>query len=290
MFVSIFCITWSKLKVDPGLPLPMTMQQSAQSHLMKDKILLQAPDACESMAAVTDLCLDMTGTITQDLMTVTCGLVGTGTKFSLRHEGESLGYHIHDIITSEVKHLEDDSLNARLGLPLQHLLNDIFVLTSGVVEELDPVNGQTVFLGSTRETALLRFSKQLGWPDVQSVRNAAQNLEVIPFSSERMASGAFITAEDGRRRLYLKGASEILLKKCTRYVVPDANRMKTRQLDSLARTIIRHLLDSYAEQGLRTLTLCYRDIDSWPAKDMSHEVSILKFSIPEGTGLTTLLD
>ena len=278
MFVSTFFVLWSKLRVNPGLPLPMTMQQSAQHHLMEDKILLQVPDACESMAAVTDLCLDMTGTITQDRMSVTCGLVGTGTKFSLRHDGESVGYRVDDVVTPEanLKHLEDDSLNARLGLPLQHLLNDIFALTSGAAEELDPVNGQTMFLGSARETALLRFSKQLGWPDVQSVRNAAQDLEVIPFSNERMASGALITMEDGRRRLYLKGASEVLLKKCMRHVVPDANRTKTRQLDSLARTIIRHLLDSYAEQGLRTLTLCYRDIDSWPVKDISPEVSISK--------------
>jgi Ca2+-transporting ATPase len=250
----------------------MTMQQSARNHLLKDKVLLQVPDACESMASVTDFCLDMTGTITQDRMTVTCGLVGTGTKFSLQRKGDMDQYVVDDIPSSEIQHPIDAAFNKCLGSPLQQLLNDIFVLTSGAVQGTDPATGKTMFLGSTREAALLQFSKQLGWDDAQSVRNAACDLEVIPFSSERMASGAFVTTGDGRRRLYLKGASEVLLKACTRYVVPDANKMKIRQLDSLAKTIIRHVLDSYAEQGLRTLTLCYQDFD--PQEDMCNEVSI----------------
>jgi Ca2+-transporting ATPase len=181
-------------------------------------------------------------------------------------------YVVDDIPSSEIQHPIDAAFNKCLGSPLQQLLNDIFVLTSGAVQGTDPATGKTVFLGSTREAALLQFSKQLGWDDAQSVRNAACDLEVIPFSSERMASGAFVTTGDGRRRLYLKGASEVLLKACTRYVVPDANKMKIRQLDSLAKTIIRHVLDSYAEQGLRTLTLCYQDFDS--QEDMCNEVSI----------------
>jgi P-type Ca2+ transporter type 2C len=271
--LSLSCIPWNELKADLGLPLPMIMQQSATNYLMKDKILLQAPDVCESMGAVTDLCIDMTGTITEDSMTVTYGLVGIGTTFSLGREGELAGYLV-DVLTSELKHPDDATLNAFLGLPLQHLLANIFALTSGAIQGLDPVTGQTVFLGSTRETALLQFSKQLGWPDVQSVRTAAQDLEVIPFSNESMASGASVTLEDGRRRLYLKGASEVLLKKCTRYVVPDANKMKTRHLDSLAKTIIHDQLDSYAERGLRTLILCYRDFDFWPMKGVSPEVSL----------------
>jgi P-type Ca2+ transporter type 2C len=271
--------------VDTGLPLPMTMQRSATNQLMKEKILLRAPDICESIGAVTDLCIDMTGTITEDHMTVTGGLVGIGAKFSLRREGESDGYLV-DVPASELKH---DELNAFLGLPLQDLMNDIFALTSGSVQGLDPVTGQTVFIGSARETALLRFSKLLGWPDVQSVRNAAQDLELITLSSEYMASGAFVSLEDGRRRLYLKGASEVLLKHCTRYAVPDANKLKTRRLDSLAKTIIRDKLNSYAEQGLRTLTLCYRDFDSWPVKGMSPEVSISECDF-ERADLTAKLD
>lgn len=253
------------------LPLPMTMQQSARNHLWKDKILLQVPDACEFMASVTDLCLDMTRIITQDRMTVSCGLMGTSTKFTLRHEDGSVRHFVDDALTSEVKRPDGATLSACLDLPLQHLLNDIFALTSCVVQELDPITGQTAFLGSARETALLQFSKELGWPDVHSVRNAARDLQVIPFSNERMASGAFVTVEDGKRRLFLKGASEVLLKKCTRYVVPDANKLKTRRLDSLTKTIIFHQLVSYAEQGLRTLTLCYRDLDSWHVKDLSQE-------------------
>ena len=251
----------------------MTMEQCARSHLIEDKILLQVPEACESMASVTDLCLDVTGTITQDRMTVTSGLVGTTTKFSLQHRDSLVTYLAGDIRTTEDKQSYDVTVNDSLGLPVQHLLNNIFALTSGAVEGLDPVTREMMFLGSARETALLQFSKELGWLDAQSVRNAANNLEVIPFSNERMASGAFVTKHDGRRRLYLKGASEVLLKNCTRYVIPGANMIQTHQLDSLAKTIIRHQLDSYTEQGLRTLTLCYRDFDSWPINGLSEEVS-----------------
>jgi Ca2+-transporting ATPase len=230
------------------------------------------------MATVTDFCLDMTGTITQDRMTVVSGLVGIRTQFALRRAGHAAGYQPQNDQLGVIEDIEALDIRLSVSPPLQCLLNNIITLTSIATQDVDPFTGDIMFLGDVTEIALLQFAKEFEWPDIQSVRSAANILDVVPFSSERMASGAFVDIGEGRRRLYMKGASEILAKRCTRYIHVDEElqedlrpKMPTFPIGGYAEGIINATLTSYTKQGLRTLALCYRDFESWPPDDMPND-------------------
>jgi Ca2+-transporting ATPase len=128
--------------------------------------------------------------------------------------------------------------------------------------------------GAAQKLRCSDFASDVGWTGTLSSRSAAkasQIIEVIPFSNERKASGAFVGLGQGRRRLHLKGASKILLQKCTRYVNVQADNSKTVtavELKRSERNVINHTLTAYAKQGFRIIALCYREFDSWPPVDL----------------------
>jgi Ca2+-transporting ATPase len=189
-------------------------------HLLHNSILVAVPD--RALVAVTDLCLDVTGTITQDRMTVTSGLLGLNRKFSIRSDVDGRPPNEPQVYETE----DHQAVNTSVSLLLQHLINDTITVTSSATQENDPIAGTPMFQGSSTEVALLQFTSDLGWPGTLSTAKT-QIVEVIPFSSERKASGAFVELGQGRRRLHLKGASEILLQKCTQCVNVQADNSKT---------------------------------------------------------------
>lgn len=85
--------------------------------------------------------------------------------------------------------------------------------------------------------------------------------------------GVVVRISDNKFRIYLKGASEILTKKCTRHVVVSKDAQKnsagngeveTEEIDAIATDNISRTIIFYANQTLRTIALCYRDFESWP--------------------------
>jgi len=180
------------------------------------------------------------------------------------------------------KHLDDFSLdqaelNTILSPQLRDLFNAAISVNSTAFQDTDPETGEVIFIGSKTETALLKFAKELGWADFQTTRDSAQVVQMIPFSSERKAMGVVVKISDRKWRIYLKGASEILSKKCTQYVVvhrdgggPAEGDVETFAIDELAQDNISRTIIFYANQTLRTIALCYRDFDVWPPRDIEH--------------------
>ncbi|KIK78484.1 hypothetical protein PAXRUDRAFT_323783 [Paxillus rubicundulus Ve08.2h10] len=96
---------------------------------------------------------------------------------------------------------------------------------------------------------------------------------MIPFSSERKAMGVVVKLEKGGLWLYVKGGSEIFAKLCTRHVVvsPDPDQVgdesatvETVEIDTSSQENISHTTIFYANQTLRTITICYGDFATWP--------------------------
>jgi Ca2+-transporting ATPase len=232
------------------------------------------------MANVSVVCTDKTGTLTQNQMSVVAGCIGIHAKFVRRLEENSARTNAKDMPTSR-KHGDDFSidqaeLNRVLPSPLQSLFNEAIAINSTAFEDKDPTTEQQVFVGSKTEVALLSLAKELGWAAYHEIRKSADVAEVIPFSSERKASGVVVKLPNGKYRLFLKGASEILSKKCTRHVVVqnpnkgagEANvALVTGEIDDLGRDNISRTIIFYANQMLRTLALCYRDLDSVPDEE-----------------------
>lgn len=236
-----------------------------------EKLLVRVLGSCETMANASVVCTDKTGTLTQNVMAVVAGSVGIHGKFVANLADNAARSNAEDRKHPDDFSIDQKDMNSAMGAGLRTLFNEAIAVNSTAFEDADPESGERVFVGSKTETALLKFAKELGWANYKEIREAKEVVQMIPFSSNRKAMGVVVRMEGGGCRLYVKGASEILTKKCTRHVVVAqnsgqnaGNEVETQAIgekekDNIARTII-----FYANQTLRTIALCYRDFESWP--------------------------
>ena len=249
-----------------------------------ENLLVRVLGSCETMANATVVCTDKTGTLTQNVMSVVAGSVGTNAKF-VKNLQENLSRSNADEADGKKtrKHandfsIEQSDLNNVLSPVLQHLFNEAIAVNSTAFEDTNRETGKIEFVGSKTETALLSFAKDLGWMPYQETRNNAQIVQMLPFASQRKYMGVLIRHND-KYRVYFKGASEILTNLCTRYVVvnqpgqsssgSEHDEVETREIDELSNENIANTIIFYANQMLRTIALCYKEVDVWPPSGTS---------------------
>ncbi|KAH9831589.1 calcium-translocating P-type ATPase [Rhodofomes roseus] len=298
--ILIISVTLIVVAVPEGLPLAVTLALAfATKRMTKENLLVRVLGSCETMANASVVCTDKTGTLTQNSMTIVAGTVGIHCKFvrnlsdnrsrtNAEGDQQTQDRQAEDVLqgarptNGKRKHSQDFSIdqsemNRFLHPALRELFNEAIAINSTAFEDTDPDTNELVFIGSKTEMALLKFAKELGWADYKKTREAADIVQMIPFSSSRKAMGVVVKLGDGRCRLYLKGASEILARKCTSYVTVtrggDASEsagVETREIDDLARDNVSRTIIFYANQTLRAITLCYRDFESWPPAGASY--------------------
>jgi len=240
-----------------------------------EKLLVRILGSCETMANASVVCTDKTGTLTQNSMTVVAGSVGIHAKF-VRGLGENATRSNATESGGTRRYPEDFSLdqtklNDVISPQLQETFNEAIAANSTAFEDVDPETGAPIFVGSKTETALLQFAKDLGWRSFREIREATEVIQMIPFSSERKAMGVVIKLPNGHYRFHVKGASEILAQRCNHHVVVDKDNnsdtnasVQIRPIDKHARENINRSMIFYANQSLRTIALCYKDIPTWP--------------------------
>jgi len=259
-----------------------------------EKLLVRILGSCETMANASVVCTDKTGTLTQNVMSVVAGSIGIHAKFVRNLKDNKARTNAPDQEQDQPqeqdvteandepqvnrKHADDFSIeqgdiNTYLSPQLKRLFNQSITINSTAFEDIDPETKELAFVGSKTETALLQFAKDLGWENWKETRESAKIIQMIPFSSDRKAMGVVVRLSSGPYRLFLKGASEILTKKCTRHVVvskdPDQSQhpdseIETKAIDEITKDNISRTIIFYANQMLRTIALCYRDFESWP--------------------------
>jgi P-type Ca2+ transporter type 2C len=253
-----------------------------------ENLLVRVLGSCETMANASVVCTDKTGTLTTNEMTVVAGSVGIHCKFvrnlsqneSRTNANEEAGGvpQIAASSSADRRHgkdfsIDQDQMSQTLSPALQSLFNSAICINSTAFEDEDPDTKEMVFVGSKTETALLKFAKELGWADWKKTRESAEIVQMIPFSSERKAMGVVVKLPNGGYRLHLKGASEVLAKRCISHVVvrqdggnasSSDGSVETADIGELERENISRTIIFYANQMLRTISLCYRDFESWP--------------------------
>ncbi|EPT01645.1 hypothetical protein FOMPIDRAFT_1023144, partial [Fomitopsis schrenkii] len=303
--ILIIAVTLIVVAVPEGLPLAVTLALAfATKRMTKENLLVRVLGSCETMANASVVCTDKTGTLTQNSMTIVAGTIGVHCKFvhnlpdnrartNAEGDQQTQDRQAEDVLqgvstrptNGKRKHSQDFSIdqtemNRFLTPALRTLFNEAIAINSTAFEDEDPDSGELVFVGSKTETALLKFAKELGWADYKQTREAAEIVQMMPFSSSRKAMGVVVRLGEGHWRVYLKGASEILARKCTRYVSvlraaeggggAEGAGIETKEMDDLARDNVSRTTIFYANQMLRAITLCYRDFESWPPAGASY--------------------
>lgn len=253
--ILIVAITVIVVAVPEGLPLAVTLALAfATTRMLKENNLVRVLRACETMGNATTICSDKTGTLTQNKMTVVAGTLGIDEKMTLSAESNLASGMESSTFAKAFKTLSADA---------QELLLSSIALNSTAFEGED--KGVPTFIGSKTETALLSLAKDfLGLDSLATERANSEIVQLIPFDSARKCMGAVVKS-DGRYRLLVKGAAEIMLAEATQTISSvydddlDISPMMSEAKEELLATI-----NEYAEHSLRTIGLLYKDFEEWP--------------------------
>ncbi|XP_013870767.1 plasma membrane calcium-transporting ATPase 1 isoform X2 [Austrofundulus limnaeus] len=244
-FVKFFIIgvTVLVVAVPEGLPLAVTISLAySVKKMMKDNNLVRHLDACETMGNATAICSDKTGTLTMNRMTVVQAYIGDTHHKSIP---------------------EPDVLNPET---VDILINSISVNSAYTTKILPPEKegGLPRHVGNKTECALLGLVLDLK-RDYQPIREEIPEeklYKVYTFNSSRKSMSTVLQNADGGFRMYSKGASEIILRKCSRILDAQGQPriFKPKDRDEMVRKVIEPM----ACDGLRTICVAFRD---FPAKD-----------------------
>jgi Ca2+-transporting ATPase len=245
--------------------------------MLKDNNLVRVLAACETMGNATSICSDKTGTLTQNKMSVVAGTFGSSFRF------------LKDPPASRSDLVDIHLVKSQVPIAVRNFLNQAMAINSTAFQNTDAL-GDISLVGNKTETAMLSFAKEyMGSEPFELLRSFYQVEHVFPFSSSRkcMATVIRIPTATGRPiyRLHIKGASEILLSRCSRIISmhdPSYNNNKndstnydiaTRAMTETNRLRMAKIIQSYATRCLRTLAICYQDFDSWPSTRQLDEVT-----------------
>ena len=216
----MMAVTLIVMAVPEGLPMAITLSLALNMRrMLKSNNLVRKLHACETMGAVTVICTDKTGTLTQNKMQVSA---------------------------LELKLGDEALLDTAIALNSTAELND----------------GKPI--GNPTESALLLWLDAQG-KDYEELRKQVNVLKQLPFSTERKMM-ATLAEVDGETYLFVKGAPEIVMKKC---IIED--RMQRQSAEEL---------DEWQHKAMRTLAFAYKKV----------ETSIMRTSRTSTAEVIALLD
>lgn len=263
-FLQIFivAVTVIVVAVPEGLPLAVTLALAfATTRMLKDNNLVRLLRACETMGNATTICSDKTGTLTENKMTAVAATLGTKSRFGGKSQSSSPARNEEQSGNA----LSPSEFTSSLSKPVKELLIDSIVLNSTAFE--GEQDGAMTFIGSKTETALLSFARTyLGLGSLSEARDNATIAQMVPFDSGRKCMAVVVKIDDGKYRLLVKGASEVLLGKSTRIVKDPTQGLEEKPLDDKDRSKLDNTINGYATQSLRTIGVVYRDFTEWPPR------------------------
>ena len=264
------------LAIPEGLPLAVTIALAySVKKMMKDNNLVRHLSACETMGGANTICSDKTGTLTQNQMTVVQGWV-----FNPEHQTRLL---------NELKSGDQKEVDAfiqkcvEIPAPIRAVLLDDAVLNNeGYLTVTE--DGKEKGVGSALDIALLRWCNKMK-DDYAAVRGkypllkkedgeaAVGIVRRFPFHSNRKRSSLVVRLPDGRYRLLVKGAPEMVIRLCDDVLLPDGAKKELSgsfQEDSegnlsgsgTRKKLVQHCIYPMARQALRVLAFAYRDFDA----------------------------
>jgi len=250
-FIETFmlAVTLIVVSVPEGLPMSITLSLAlSMRKMLKTNNLVRRMHACETMGAATVICTDKTGTLTQNKMQV----------YRANFYGQDTDHPLDD---SEASAIIQESIACN---------------STAFLDDTDAAHVKA--LGNPTEGALLLWLYQAGI-NYLTLRENAETLAAIPFSTElKFMATAIKSGITGKRLLLLKGAPEIVMKRCNQVAGGES---------------FQHYIDElsvYQNKAMRTLAFAYRELAS--DEDATTALNALKDGQPSMTllGIAAISD
>jgi len=269
--VLIIALTILVIAVPEGLPLAVTLALAfASNKMIRDRNLVRRLNSCETMGNATTICSDKTGTITQNKMKVIVGTIGTHLRFQGKGDNvntttsaiESLSLE-KEIIPQNILVISLSEIAQSISKDMKDLLEKSIAINSTAFESEE--HGIHKFIGSKTESALLLFARDhLGMESVAIERSNAKIVQLAPFNAIRKCMAVVVELANNTYRMYVKGAPELLLNKCTKIIEDSTDGISESNITTKDMTTLKETITSYSSRSLRTIGLFYRDFECWP--------------------------
>ena len=224
----MMAVTLIVVAVPEGLPMSVTLSLALNMRrMLSTNNLVRKMHACETMGAITVICTDKTGTLTQNRMQVyEADFYAMGTTPDWQgHWGRVVA--------------EGISANSTAFL------------------EEDVADGGLKGVGNPTEVALLLWLHGQGCHYLP-LREATELVEQQTFSTERKYMATQVVSSwMGKKVIYVKGAPEVVLARCRDVVLADGRRVELSQYASC----VEERLRKYQQMAMRTLGFAYRITD-----------------------------
>ncbi|MCI0503673.1 cation-translocating P-type ATPase [Candidatus Micrarchaeota archaeon] len=233
VFIFITAVALGVAAIPEGLPAVVTLSLSmATNRMVRQNALLRRLSTVQDLGSVNVICTDKTGTLTENVMTVT-RIHLDGWSFDVTGKGFEKSGEFIPLSGGSVGDMD------RL-LKCAALCND--------ARESDGV-----FKGDPTEIAVLIPAYKAGL-DVESLRKKLRRVGEVSFSAERkMMSTA---NSDGKRTYsFVKGAPEVLLRRCTGII----SHGRVRKITGADRDEILGHNNQMAAGALRVLGFAYKE-------------------------------
>lgn len=245
-------VTLIVVVVPEGLPMSVTLSLAlSMRRMLKSHNLVRKMHACETMGAITVICTDKTGTLTQNRMQV--------------YQTDFYGLRDGAVLADD-----DISYLVKVGMAAN---STAFLETA----DSDKVHA----IGNPTEGALLLWLRTQG-QDYQQIRDEVETVSQLTFSTERKYMATLVRDPKGRYLLFVKGAPEIVFSKSLQVATRDGLENAVSQEPGL-----RETLTGYQNQAMRTLGFAYREVEE---KDIRESLEKLAGEGLVFLGITAISD
>lgn len=245
--IILLCIAIIVVAIPEGLPLAVTLSLAFSiNKMMKENNLVRKMHACETMGGANYICSDKTGTLTKNIMSVNSLFNGKST-LNLEEDTKNVS-----TIVDPAKYFPNKDYYTLFKLSVS-LNVDAEINSNEEVKEASKTDQAFIDLMHIFGERIYDIRKVYYPTDLNDIRK-------FPFSSDRKRMSVFIKNEEFPTgyRMFIKGASEILLNWSTHFINPETN--EKRIMSDVDFKLFEGIIHNFACNSLRTILLCYKDI------------------------------
>ncbi|CAD6928356.1 unnamed protein product [Tilletia laevis] len=281
--VIIYAVATGVSMIPASLSAVLTITMSAGTRAMvKRNVIVRRMESLEALGAVTDICSDKTGTLTQGRMVLRRAWLPAYGTLVVDETNEpfnpTLGdVHLHDAQPTNLNQTISNQAGRKVteeyaneNSNFADFLNVSSLCTTAVVFQ-DKETGEWSAHGDTTECALATFSSRFNWSRQRWTKsgNAEEKerdekpaewkqIQEYPFDSSVKRMAVTYTHHDsGKNMAFLKGAVERVLEACTSVqLTGDTNEPIS---DDFTKRVLENM-DALASGGLRVLALAQREM------------------------------
>lgn len=247
-FYEIFLFTVAALVsgIPEGLPAVMVIVLAIGAHRMaKRNAIIRTLPATETLGVTTVIATDKTGTLTKSTMNVEKIFLPEEDVFDVTGEGwEPVGEFFQ----------KDKKIEPLKNKRLSKFLHMTSICNNAKVEKEE---GKYKVMGDPTEAALVVLSEKAGLKK-EVVAKRDKRIDDLPFNPELKyrASLSMLIEEDGEKEIYVVGAPEAILSKCSEIT----GKKSTKKITEKQKKEIREKTHGFAERGMRVLGIAYKKV------------------------------